>query len=235
VNPISRLLDLLSHPKVLTRPNADRIARVFYDAAKIVHYRQNLYNKPQLKMKEIAGALVLAETLNSNAFRFDATGQLAANFGSCPQGKALDYFGKEVIGELGDCWGRKIKIDEDAMKSLYKEKCTGKHVVADENYEEVRGKRLPWIRHVLANSKAIFEKEETVHGAFRRTFIYTAIVSIPLEPKPQVSYYVVIVSEGGNKELKMVTAYSMFDWNKFLKVIASGRPWGRRQSEKASK
>ena len=186
-------------------------------------------------MKEIAGALILAETLHSNAFRFDACGQLAENFGKCPQDRALDYFEKKVIGDVMDCCGRKIKIDEGAMKSLYKEKCTGRHVVADENYEEVRGKRLPWIRHILSHSRAIFEKEETVHGAFRRTFIYTAIVSIPLAPKPQISYYVVVVSEGGNKELKMVTAYGMFEWNKFLKVIASGRPWGRRQSERGSK
>ena len=235
MNLVSRLVDLLAHPKILTRPNADRVARIFYDAAKLIHYRQKLFGKPQLKMKEIAGALVLAETLNSNAFRFDACGQLAENFGNCPQAKALDYFDKRVMGEVVDSCGRKIKIELDAMKSLYKDKCTGGHVVADENYEEVRGKRLPWIRHVLTYTKAIFEKEETVHGTFRRTFLYTAIVSIPLGAKAQISYYIVVVSQGGNKELRMVTAYSMFDRNKFLKAIATARPWGRRQGEQVCK
>src|SRR2546430_2347707 len=127
MNPVARLSDLLENPKVLTRPNAERAARVFYDAAKIVYYRQKLFGKTQLKMKEIAGALILAETAHSNAFRFEATGFLAENFGSCPQDKAVDYFGRKVMGDVTDLCGRKIRIDEDAMKSLYKEKCTGKH------------------------------------------------------------------------------------------------------------
>jgi hypothetical protein len=229
---INRLNELLVHPKLLTRGNADRTARIFYDAAKIIHYRQKFLNKTQLKMKELAGALVLAEAFHSNAYRFEASGPLARNFRECPQEKALDCFEKEVMGEVVDMCGRKIRIDEDAMKSLYKEKLTGRHVIADENYEEVRGKRLPWIRPILENSKAIFVKEEKVYGAFRRSFLYTAIASIPLEPKPQVSYYVVVVAEGGNKELKMVTAYGMFECNKFLRVIALAKPWGRREGER---
>jgi hypothetical protein len=231
VDPIKRLNDLLSDRRLLTKPNSERTARIFFDAAKIILCRQKELGKPSLKMKEIAAALVLVESFHSSAFRFEATGELAANFGQCPLDKALDYYEKCVMGEEIDHYGRKIKLDEDGIKSLYKDKITGKHIVSDENYEEVRGKRLPWIRHVLKNSKGIFEKEETIHGVFRRTFLYTAIVSIPIEPKPQVSYYVVVVHEGGNKELKLVTAYSMFNVNRFLKVIAVARPWGRRKDE----
>jgi hypothetical protein len=229
---IKRLNELLSDPR-LTRPNAERTARIFYDAAKIILCRQKELNKPSLKMKEISAALVLVESFHSSAFRFDAIGELAENFGHCPLDKALDYYEKRVMGEEIDHYGRKIRLDEDGIRSLYKDKVTGKHVVSDENYEEVRGKRLPWIRHVLKNSRGVFEKEETIHGQFRRIFLYTAVVSIPLDPKPQVSYYVVVVHEGGNKELKLVTAYSMFNINRFLKVIAVARPWGRRKGEVA--
>lgn len=89
-----------------------------------------------------------------------------------------------------------------------------------ENYESVRGKRLPWIRYTIEKSAAIYVTEEIVSGAFRRVFLYTATVSIPIEPKPQVSYYAVIVREGKNENLRMVTAYSMFKRNRFLGVIS---------------
>jgi hypothetical protein len=232
VNPLDHLIDLCTGRSLLTNQNAERLARIFYDAVKVVYYRQRIWEKNQLKMKEIAGALVLVENFHSNAFRFSAEGHLAENFGKCPEEKAIDYYGTKVMGEVVDVCGRKIKIDEDGRKSLYKEKGTGKHEISAENYEEVRGKRLPWIRHVLSNSRGIFEKEETVYGVFRRTFLYTAVVSIPLIPKPEVSYYVVVVHEAGNKELKLVTAYAMFGLNKLWKAIATAHPWGRRQGEK---
>jgi hypothetical protein len=232
VDDLGRLIEVISDHKLLTKQNAERVCRVFYDAAKVVYYRQNLWQKTQLKMKEIAGALVLVESFHSNAYRFDAIGELAGLFGQCPEAKALDYYEHHVMGEIEDACGRKIKIDEDGIRSLYKEKYTGRHIEESQNYEEVRGKRLPWIRHVLKNSKGIFEKEEKVFGSFRRTFLYTAVVSIPIEPKPQVSYYVVIVREIGNKELKLVTAYNINILNRLLKAIATAHPWGRRRNEK---
>jgi hypothetical protein len=205
---------------LLSRKNAERLTRVFCDAAKIVHQRQKCLNKDQLKMKEVSSALLLAESLHSQNFRFEATGELAENFGTFTEAQALEYYDEKVMGEVKDAWGRTVIIDEDGMKSLYKEAGSGKHVVAPENYEEGRGKRLPWIRYALRNSQAVYLSEETIHGAFRRTYLYTATVSIPLDPKPQVSYYVVVVREGKNSALRLVTAYSMFNRNKFLTVIA---------------
>jgi hypothetical protein len=212
---LSRLMEAL-----LSAKNAERLTRVFYDAAKIVHQRQKCLNKSQLKMKEVSSALVLAESLHSQHFRFEATGELAENFGTITEAEALKYYEEKVMGEVKDVWGRTIVIDEDGMRSLYKEAGSGKHVVAPENYEEGRGKRLPWIRYALERSEAVYLSEETIHGVFRRTYLYTATVSIPLDPKPQVSYYVVVVREGKNAVLRLVTAYSMFSRNKFLTVIA---------------
>lgn len=212
---LQRLMDFL-----LSKNNAERLTRVFCDAAKIVHQRQKCLNKSQLKMKEISSALTLAESLHSQCFRFEATGELAENFGEITEDRALKYYEEKVMGEVKDVWGRTIIIDEDGMRSLYKEAGTGKHVVAPENYEEGRGKRLPWIRYALQKSDAVYLSEEKVQGAFRRTYLYTATVSIPLNPKPQVSYYVVVVREGKNALLRLVTAYSMFNRNKFLTIIA---------------
>ena len=131
---LKRLMESVLSPK-----NAERLTRVFYDAAKIVYERQKRLNKPQLKMKEVSSALVLAETLYSQAFHFEATGVLAENFGQFSETSALDYYEKKVMGSVQDKHGRTITIDEDGMKSLYKEPATGKHHVASENYEEGRG------------------------------------------------------------------------------------------------
>lgn len=175
-------------------------------------------------MKEVSSALTLAETLHSQAYRFDATGVLAENFGTFPEADALKYYEEKVMGTVKDSRARQIVIDEDGMKSLYKDPVSGKHHVATENYEDVRGKRLPWIRFTLEHSTAIYVAEETIAGVFRRSFLYTAIVSIPIKPKPQVSYYVVVVREEKNGNLRFLTAYSMFKRNKFLSVLSLSRP-----------
>jgi hypothetical protein len=108
VDHLALLNDLLR--KLLTKPNSERCARIFYDAAKVIYCRQKDLNKTQLKMKEIASALALVETFHSNAFRFDATGPLAENFGDCPQEKALEYYEKKVMGEEVDCYDRRIRL-----------------------------------------------------------------------------------------------------------------------------
>lgn len=220
MNPITQLNGLLLSDKLLSRPNAERVARVCYDAAKIVYERQKKLKKRQLKIKEVSAALALAESMHSGAFHFDATGEMASLFGECPQGRALDYYENSVMGTVRDVHGREIEIDLDGMKSLYKEAGTGKHIVDAENYEQVRGKRLPWIRHVLQRSEAIYVVEETVQRAFRRSYLYTAIVSIPLQPKAQTQYYVVVVRESKNGDLRFLTAYSMDKRNRFLGVIS---------------
>jgi hypothetical protein len=212
-------LERILKTKLLSHKNAERLIRVFYDAAKIVSRRESRLKKPQLKLKEISSAVVLAESLHSNMYHFDAVGVLAECFGGCDEATAIKYFEDKVMGDLKDKAGRKVVIDEDAMNSLYKEQTTGRHVVSAENYEEVRGKRLPWIRHTIANSTSVYVHEEAAMTGIRRSYLYVATVSVPLrKQKPQTSYYVVVVREtkGG---LKTITAYSMVPRNKFLKVI----------------
>lgn len=226
MNPLEQFRVLFFDATLLTSKNKERLARVFYDATKIVYVRQKRLNKPQLKMKEVSSAMVLAETLHSQSFQLHAIGELAENFGGdFSEEKAWEYFDRKVVGEVQDIYGRKIVIDNDVLKSLYKDPETGKHEVLSANYEQVRGKRLPWIHYTLKNSPAIYVAEETVGGAFRRTFLYTAIATIPLVPKSQTSYYVIPVREDKNKNLRMVTAYSMFTRNKFLAVIAISKPY----------
>jgi hypothetical protein len=213
---LKKLMDALLSPK-----NAERLTQVFYDAAKIVYERQKRLKKPQLKMKEVSSALVLADIVQSQSYHCEAVGKLAENFGPVfAEATALDYYEQKVIGQVQDIHGRTISIDEQGMKSLYKDPVSGEHQVSSENYEQVRGKRLAWIHPTLKNSNAIYVSEEMVDGTFRRTFLYTAIVSIPLDPKPAVEYYVVVVREDKNGNLRFVTQYSMVKKNRFLQIIS---------------
>ncbi|SPE24523.1 hypothetical protein SBA5_450113 [Candidatus Sulfotelmatomonas gaucii] len=223
---LQKLILKLQQPRMLSGPNADRLVRVFYDATKIVYQRQKRLKKPELKMKEVASALLIAERVNSDQFHFEATGTLAECFGSMDEGAALDYYQNKVMGEVTDKFGRRIAINEDGMLSLYKDRETGRHVAKSENYEEVRGKRLPWIRHTLMNSESVFISEEKIEGSFRRSFVYTAVVSVPMTTDPQ--YYVVWVRQsksGADFTYKFVTAYTMFKRNRFLEIIEECRIW----------
>ncbi len=220
--PINDLHALLTS-SMFSRQNAEKVARVCHDAARLVYERQKQMGKNQLKTREISESLLLAETLHSSAFRFVAEGSLAHLFGSsCDEAKAVDYFGRCVIGTVTDKFGRNVVIDEDGMRSLYKDPLSGAHAIAPENYEEVRGKRLPWIRHTLETSDAVYLEEELIGRTWvRKKYLYTAIVTTPLQRQPeQTSYYVVVVREGKNQILSMATAFSMFDRNGFLHAIA---------------
>jgi len=215
---LQKLILKLQQPDMLSARNADRLVRVFYDATKIVYERQKRLNKAELKMKEIASALLIAERVNSTQFHFEATGTLAECFGSIDEGAALDYYQNKVMGEVTDKFGRRITIDEDGMLSLYKDRETGKHTVKAGNYEEMRGKRLPWIRHTLMNSETVYISEETITGSFRRSFLYTAVVSVPKTADPQ--YYVVVVRQGRNSDdFRFLTAYTMLKRNRFLQIL----------------
>jgi len=217
---LQKLILKLQQPDMLSGKNADRLIRVFYDAVKIVYERQKRLKKPELKMKEISSALLIAERVNSSQFHFDAAGILAECFGSIDEGAALDYYQKKVMGEVTDKLGRKITIDEDGMLSLYKDRETGKHIVKSANYEEMRGKRLPWIRHTLMNSESVYVSEEMIAGRFRRSFLYTAVASVPMTTDPQ--YYVVVVRQnksGDGHTYTFLTAYTMLKRNRFLQIL----------------
>lgn len=221
-------LQRLLNGGILSKDNAERCIHICYDAAKIIHCRQERLKKRQLKVVEFTTALALAHFHHSATYRFTATGALAENFKSCPEEKALDYYQNKVMGTCPDQYGRTIFIDEDGMRYLYKEKGTGDHAVASENYEESRGKRLPWIRHVLSNSKAVYVVEEIVHSKFRRTYLYASIATIPLAGESSISYFLVVVVEEGNKRLVFRTAYAVESGNRFLKYIERGRPLAER-------
>jgi hypothetical protein len=219
--------NVLMSSGVLKKDNHERCVRIFYDTAKVIHYRQERLNKSQLKQSQITSALLLVDFYHATMFRFQSSGALSCNFGDCPEGKALTYFGNSVVGTVADLFGRKIEIEDSGLRSLYKETGTGKHEIDPENYEESRGKRLSWIRHVLTNTKSIYKAEGHAHGKFRRSYLYASIASIPSRVGTFDSYFIVVVSENPNGLLWFVTAYPIERHNGFLKRIEECAPYVR--------
>jgi hypothetical protein len=222
---LNNLVDLLNSGAI-SKDNTDRCIRICYDAAKIIHLRQKRLGKNRLKMSEISSALALVHFHHTNLYHFDAVGDLAENFGTCDESKALKYYETKVMGTVVDQFKRDISIDEEGMRTLYKERGSGKHIIDTENYEQPRGKRLPWIPHVLRNSRSVYVVDERVFGKFRRSHVYTALASIPQNCQAIGSYFLVVVSEDGNKRLRFLTAYAVDNFNRFLTCIEPGRPWG---------
>ena len=208
----------------LQKDNHEACVRLFYDAAKVIYYRQERLNKPRLRMNQVASLLQLVYFYHCSMYQFESIGDLACNFGSCPEDQAVAYFENTVVGKVTDSFGRSIAIENAGRRSLYKD-LMGKHVVAPVNYEEVRGKRLPWIRHVIENAKSVFRADENVGGTFRRTFLYTAISSVPWQGKKLTGYFVVVVSEDANRNLRFVTAYQVAKHNQFLSRIEPCLPF----------
>ncbi len=118
MNPVEQLTRLLESG-LLSDKNSERIARVFCDATKIVYERQKRLNKPILKMKQVSSALLLAETLHSQAFRFEATGTLAENFGKFSEASALAYYETKVMGSAQDKHGRALSSLTKTASGLY--------------------------------------------------------------------------------------------------------------------
>lgn len=220
--PVEKLNRLLTS-QTFSRQNKEKIARVCHDMARLVYERQKRTGKTDLGAKDISAAVILAETLHSGPYRFVAEGPLAAFFGqACDEAKALDYFGKHVMGTVKDVHGRELLIDEHGMKSLYKDPVSGGHIDTPENYEESRGKRLPWIRHTLCNSPAIYYEDEWLSKTEkRRKWLYTAIATIRHSKGEETAYYMVLMRERKSSPVpRMITAFYMDERNSFLHQIA---------------
>lgn len=217
-------LNKLIESGVLEKQNQDRCIHVFYDAAKIIHFRQQRIGKPQLKTAQMASALVLVHFCHFSLFKFDVTGQLACNFIECTEAQAVEYFSQSVLGSVTDVRGRKITIDQGGIKSLYKDS-EGRHRRAPENYIPMRGKRLPWIRHVLENAPSIFKIDEKIRGRFQRSYLYAGLATIPLAAGAARNYFLVIVREDSNEARRFLTAFEVGSHNAFLKKLEESVPF----------
>ena len=118
---------------------------------------------------------------------------------------------------MRDVYGREIKIDEEGLSFLFDHD----RGLDPSNYKDSRGKRLPWIRPTLKNSKAIYEVTEQAWT----TYFYTSVHSVPYKDKKIKNYFMIVVRKTSGKPLRLVTAYHFDKEHMFLKYLEPAHPF----------
>ncbi len=111
---VHRLESLLgSH--LISEKNKEAIAVVLYDTVKVLACREQRLNKPQLKPKEVAGALRLIQFYHTAILDFEAVGPLAKNLGACAEQDAVRCYNADVMPQARDYLGRNIIIPASVL------------------------------------------------------------------------------------------------------------------------
>ncbi len=214
-----KLSRLLEHSKLLSEINRKLVLDVFYDATKLIYFKQKHSTKSQLKPKEIALCLNLIHHHHKNDLAIEVRDELAENMGGdFPEQKALDYYQYKVMGTIKDTLGQKVVIDEMGIDFLYEEHDDLK----PENYRQARGKRLPWIQHVIKNTKEIYTKQERT----TLLYIYVSKFVIRFDGQQNFCWFLVFAKKRKDidKTLAFLTAIPVDRYNGFLSKLESMHP-----------
>jgi hypothetical protein len=213
-----KLSRVLEYSKLLSEANRKLVLDIFYDAVKLIYYKQKHNKKPQLKSKEVARCLNLIYYHHKHDNKIEVKDGLAENMGrEFSEQEALEYYQNRVMGTVKDTLGQDVLIDEMGMDFLYED-----HDIKPEHYRQARGKRLPWIRHVIKNSKEIYTKQE------RNTllYVYVSKFMIRFNGQENLSWFLVFAKKRKDidKTLAFLTAIPVERYNGFLSKLESMHP-----------
>ena len=215
--------------------NARTISHIFYDVFKIAFYavkrkEKGLRQQPEcpviLSRKAITNLVKLVDYHHVNDKEFIAEHALTQCFGSqFTEADALKFFERYVEGSVKDQLGREVVIDlEDGIRFMYKNYQTQAHEVKSEYYLPYRGKRLPWIKHTIQNTRNIYA---TLDGSDIE-LMYISRYKLPyLDEEGGECYWVVIVKKYRKDRVspfKFKTAFPMFKYNELLKRLERYSP-----------
>lgn len=211
--------------RLLDSPNQRLVADVFYDAVKLIHYKQERMAKPQLRKKEFINALLLVHYHYSNKLYVQVgelfNSELATFIGKTPTEKeALDYYQNQVMGTVEDKLGRKVTIDENGMKSIYKDN-EGEHTIEEKYFNVPRAKRLPWIRYVIQNTSDIYWREDKhwINHYYIGHFALPKKAETGSTSDPAYTQNYMCVVREQNGKFTFVSAYTLSNHNRLLKTI----------------
>ncbi|OGF50623.1 MAG: hypothetical protein A2231_11585 [Candidatus Firestonebacteria bacterium RIFOXYA2_FULL_40_8] len=220
---LTRLLQFGS----LFQNNLNCICGVFYDTAKILYYKQKRKSE-RLKTPYILKQNDISHVIGLTHYHYKKNKKINLHNGiyllskSLTETQALEYYQNNLIGKTKDIHGQSVIIDEDGICFLYKDNATGFHDIAPENYVEPRGRRLPWIRYTIENSKEIYKQD----GPSRSLFFYVFEFEIPMSSQSNaIDYFVVVLKSERGKDLKFLTAYPVNKYNQFLNKIEEFYPY----------
>jgi len=196
-----------------------------------------LITKPLLlKEKDISNAISLVDFHIKTMEEIDvkANEDLTKLFGTVSLETALKYYDEFLKkGSIKDAMGREVIFDENGKLFLYKEHTEeGRHIALPENYVEPRGRRLPWIKSVLSETRQIYKDVES----YWETFLYVGIFNIKINvgttfEEIQKNYFLVVTRKEKGKPLRFVTAYFMESQLDLFKHLERAYPVSVEQQE----
>lgn len=215
------------------------LATIFYKAMKVVYFKyrrkRGIWEEKRIRSKkalrviyllsktDISNAIYLVDHYLSNLFIIPPEYDPLSKFGNFPHGHAMDYYDEYVEGTIKDIYGRAIIIEEDGIDFLFGHD----KQLSPENYEEARGKRLPWIRPTLENSKGIYEFTERNWT----TYFYTSALNVPFKdkitglPTKEMHYFFIVVRKEAGRPLRFITAYHFDKELPFLRYLEPSHPF----------
>lgn len=143
------------------------------------------------------------------------------------EARALDYYLKEVKGEVKDIFGRQILLGDEVFDSLFKDPFTGKKIKEPGNFENSRAKRLPWIRYVLSTSKQVY----VVNEPDWITYYYTMPFQLKYRKEntgdfeTAIDHYLIVTKKKAGEKIKFITAYVPENRLDLFKKICRGAPY----------
>lgn len=232
IDDIKRKLETVA--KIQNIENVKIICHIFYDLLKVAYYSLERKkagitgNKSNitLKRKEITRIIKLMDYFHKNDDVYKVQHELTQCFGAnFHEQDALRFFEEYVEGVIEDKYGRTINIDlEEGTKFMYKDKQTGRHVIDTANYQSIRGKRLPWIKHTIKNTKNVFTRKDDDY----RELMYICRYELPqYDEEVNDCYWAVIVKRKAKDKIApygFKTAFSIIKYNSLLKRLEKYEP-----------
>lgn len=189
-----------------------------------------------LKEKDISSAISLVDFHLKTCREMDVSSNedLTKLFGTVSLDVALKYY-DEFLKKIAvkDVMGRIITFDDNGKLFLYKEHTEeGRHIAIPENYVEPRGKRLPWIRALLSNTREIYKEVET----YWETFLYVGVFNIKIDynsvsERIAKNRFLVVTRKEQGRSLRFVTAYYMESQQELFKHLEKASPVTIEQQE----
>jgi len=215
------------------------IAHIFYKAMKVVYFKhkrkegiweekRRRSNKASrtfypLSKTDISNSIYLVDHYLSNLYIIPPESDPLSKFGNFPHGDAMRYYDEFVEGSIKDVYGRTVVLDEVGIGFMFDHDMD----LDPKDYSESRGKRLPWIRPTLQNSKGIYEVTEQ-HWT---TYFYTSALNVPYTDKNSgatlkiMHYFFIVVRKEAGIPLRFITAYHFDKELMFLKYLEPAHPF----------
>jgi len=145
------------------------------------------------------------------------------NFGSFAHADAMLYYERYLEGTVKDTFGREVTFDEGGISFLFDHDPSLNPL----KYKEARGKRLPWLKPTIENSRGVYEvTEEPWTTYFYISACYVPFLDLNIKEKVRVKHYFLVVArKEAKKPLRFITAYHFDKELMFLKYLEPSHPF----------